>query len=224
MTRAARVMADRKTFGHLSYRVATRRQSFCLPNMISIRLRRLYRRLSYLTISLRCFRARMQARIPLSFNASPNQSASWPRPGAASQHPAGCSATLLPDVLWHGMHRQKMPASFGAVGAKMASTAPGSLCGSGYWESFNARFRNELLNGEVFYSLPEAQMLIARWPGHDENFRPHSALEYCPAAPENIVPTDQRRALRLHLHRTTRCEQARRRCGVARGAGRAEMA
>ena len=31
-------MADRKTFGHLSYRVETRRQSFNLPNMISIRL------------------------------------------------------------------------------------------------------------------------------------------------------------------------------------------
>ena len=37
-------MADMKTFGHLSYRVATRRQSFRRPNMISIRLRRLYRR------------------------------------------------------------------------------------------------------------------------------------------------------------------------------------
>lgn len=32
-------MADRKTFEHLSYRVATRRQSFNLPNMISITAR-----------------------------------------------------------------------------------------------------------------------------------------------------------------------------------------
>ncbi len=38
---AARAIAERKTLGHLSYRVATRRQSFNLPNMISIRLRRL---------------------------------------------------------------------------------------------------------------------------------------------------------------------------------------
>jgi hypothetical protein len=39
MTSAARAMADRKTFGQRSYRVATRRQSFSLPNMISILLR-----------------------------------------------------------------------------------------------------------------------------------------------------------------------------------------
>ncbi len=41
MTVAASAIAERKTFGHLSYRVATRRQSLSLPNMISIRLRRL---------------------------------------------------------------------------------------------------------------------------------------------------------------------------------------
>ena len=38
MTVAARAMADRKTFGQRSYRVATRRQSLSLPNMISMRL------------------------------------------------------------------------------------------------------------------------------------------------------------------------------------------
>jgi hypothetical protein len=41
MKSAARAIADRKTFGHLSYRVAARRQSFNLPNMISMRMRRL---------------------------------------------------------------------------------------------------------------------------------------------------------------------------------------
>ena len=76
MTVAARVMAERKTFGHLSYRVATRRQSLSLPNMISMRLRCLYRRLSYVTGVLRFFRQGMQVRIPLSCNASRNQSAS----------------------------------------------------------------------------------------------------------------------------------------------------
>ena len=38
---AARRMAERKVSGHRSYRVATRRQSLSLPNMISMRLRRL---------------------------------------------------------------------------------------------------------------------------------------------------------------------------------------
>ena len=54
-TVAARAMAERKTLGQRSYRVATRRQSLSLPNMVSIRLRRLYRRLSYFTVFLRCF-------------------------------------------------------------------------------------------------------------------------------------------------------------------------
>ena len=76
MTVAARAIAERKTFGHLSYGVATPRQSLSLPNIISIRLRRLHRRLSYFTVVLRCLRLGMQARIPLSFNASLNQSAS----------------------------------------------------------------------------------------------------------------------------------------------------
>ena len=39
-------MAEKNALGHLSYLVATRLQSLSLPNMISIRLRRLYLRLS----------------------------------------------------------------------------------------------------------------------------------------------------------------------------------
>src|SRR5690606_8215719 len=40
-----------------------------------------------------------------------------------------------------------------AVGAKTAYIEPGSPWENGYCESFNARFRDEMLNGEVFYSL-----------------------------------------------------------------------
>lgn len=50
-----------------------------------------------------------------------------------------------------------------AVGAKTAYIEPGSPWESGYCESFNARFKDELLNGEVFYSLREAQILIEEW-------------------------------------------------------------
>jgi len=46
------------------------------------------------------------------------------------------------------------------VGAKTAYIEPGSPWENGYCESFNARLRDELLNGEVFYSLREAQILI----------------------------------------------------------------
>jgi len=58
-------------------------------------------------------------------------------------------------------------------------------------ESFNARFRDELLNGEVFYTLKEAQIIIKQWRKHYNTKRPHSALGYRPPAPETIVPMDQ---------------------------------
>ena len=47
-----------------------------------------------------------------------------------------------------------------AVGTKTAYIKPGSPWENGYCESFNSRFRDELLNGEVFYSLREAQIII----------------------------------------------------------------
>ncbi len=79
-----------------------------------------------------------------------------------------------------------------AVGARTAYIEPGSPWENGYCESFNARFRDELLNGEVFYSLREAQILIEKWRIHYNTIRPHSALGYRPPAPESIVPMDQR--------------------------------
>jgi putative transposase len=48
-----------------------------------------------------------------------------------------------------------------AVGAQTAYITPGSPWENGYVESFNARLRDELLNGEIFYSLKEAKVLIS---------------------------------------------------------------
>ncbi len=79
-----------------------------------------------------------------------------------------------------------------AVGAKTAYIEPGSPWENGYCESFNARFRDELLNGEVFYTLKEAQIIIEQWRRHYNTIRPHSALGYRPPAPEAIVQMDQR--------------------------------
>ncbi|MCI2395072.1 IS3 family transposase [Aliiroseovarius sediminis] len=79
-----------------------------------------------------------------------------------------------------------------AVGAKTAYIEPGSPWENGYCESFNGRMRDELLNGEIFYSLREAQIVIERWRNHYNTKRPHSALGYRPPAPEAIVPMDQR--------------------------------
>ena len=84
-----------------------------------------------------------------------------------------------------------MRAWIGAVRAKMAFIEPGSPWENGYCESFNARLRDELLNGATFNSLREAQILIERWRRH-YNTRPHSALGYRSSAPETFVPIDQR--------------------------------
>ena len=40
---------------------------------------------------------------------------------------------------------------------------PGSPWENGYNESFNGKVRNELLDGEIFYTLKEAQILIEQW-------------------------------------------------------------
>jgi len=79
-----------------------------------------------------------------------------------------------------------------AVGTKTAYIEPGSPWENGYCESFNARFRDELLNGELFYSLKEAQILIEEWRIHYNTVRPHSSLGYRPPAPESIVRMGQR--------------------------------
>ena len=76
----------------------------------------------------------------------------------------------------------------GAVGAKTAYIAPGSPWENGYVESFNARLRDELLNGEIFYSLREAQIVIESWRRHYNAVRPHQSLGYRAPAPEVFVP------------------------------------
>ena len=59
---------------------------------------------------------------------------------------------------------------------------------NGFIESFNARLRDELLDGEIFYSLREAQVIIESWRWHYNEVRPHASLGYRAPAPEVIVP------------------------------------
>jgi transposase InsO family protein len=73
-----------------------------------------------------------------------------------------------------------------AVGAKTAYIEPGSPWENGYVESFNGRLRDELLNGEIFYTLAEAKIVIEQWRRYYNTVRPHSALGYRPPAPEVI--------------------------------------
>ena len=77
---------------------------------------------------------------------------------------------------------------------------PGSPWENGYVESFNGKFRDELLNGEIFYTLKEAQVIIERWRREYNTFRPHSALGYRPPVPETVQwpwPRDEKLLLAL---------------------------
>jgi putative transposase len=69
---------------------------------------------------------------------------------------------------------------------------PGRPWENGYCESFNGKLRDECLNGEIFYSLKEAQIVIERWRVEYNTRRPHSARGYRPpAACSPLVPPNR---------------------------------
>ena len=74
------------------------------------------------------------------------------------------------------------------VGTQTAYIEPGSPWENGYCESFNSKLRDELLNGEIFYSLKEAELIIETWRRHYNTVRPHSSLGYRPPAPQAVMP------------------------------------
>ena len=55
---------------------------------------------------------------------------------------------------------------------------PGSPWENGYIESFNGKFRDEILNRELFYSVREAKVLVEDWRLEYNDHRPHSGLGY----------------------------------------------
>ena len=61
--------------------------------------------------------------------------------------------------------------------------APGSPWENGYNESFNGSLRDELLNGEIFYSLAETKVLIEAWHRHYNTVWSHISFGYRPPAP-----------------------------------------
>ncbi len=72
------------------------------------------------------------------------------------------------------------------VGVKTLYIEPGSPWENGYNESFNGKFRDELLNCEIFETLIKAKVLIERWRKEYITFLPRSALGYLPPAPETV--------------------------------------
>ncbi len=97
-----------------------------------------------------------------------------------------------------------------AVGAKTAYIAPGSPWENGYVESFNARLRDELLEGEIFYTLREAEVVIESWRRHSTAYartppsasgrpRRRCSCRLSPPGPRRCVgrPRQPRRSWRL---------------------------
>ena len=74
------------------------------------------------------------------------------------------------------------------LGVKTLFIEPGSPWENGYIESFNGKFRDELLNREIFDTVLEARIISERWRKEYNTKRPHSALGYRPPAPEAILP------------------------------------
>lgn len=70
------------------------------------------------------------------------------------------------------------------LGVKTLFIEPGSPWENGYNESFNGKFRDEFLNGEILDTLYEAQVLTEKWRKEYNTKRPHSSLGYRPPAPE----------------------------------------
>lgn len=108
-------------------------------------------------------------------------------------------ATALPrDAGWQWLAQ---------IGVKTLYITPGSLWENGYCESFNGSLRDELLNGEIFYSLAEARILIEAWRRHYNTVRPYNSLEYRPPAPEAVSsPGSLSGSASLHLRPTLEME------------------
>jgi transposase InsO family protein len=75
-----------------------------------------------------------------------------------------------------------------AVGAKTAHIAPAGPWENGYVESFNARLRDEPLDGDVFCSLRETEIVIENGRRHHNGVRLRASLGVGPPAPEVVLP------------------------------------
>ena len=108
--------------------------------------------------------------------------------------------TLADVMLWRGIPEyirsdngpefvaKELRKWLGNVGTGTLYIEPGSPWENGYCESFNGKLRDECLNGEIFYSLREAQIVIEKWRVEYNTRRPHSALGYRPPAPKAFAP------------------------------------
>jgi len=72
------------------------------------------------------------------------------------------------------------------LGVQTQYIEPGSPWENGYCESFNGKLRDNLLNGEIFMTMKEADVVIENWRRHYNRRRPHRSLDGRPPAPLTI--------------------------------------
>lgn len=69
-----------------------------------------------------------------------------------------------------------------ANGVRLHFIEPGKPQQNAFIESFNSRFRHECLDQNLFATIEEAGLLIAKWRRDYETIRPHSSLGGLPPA------------------------------------------
>jgi hypothetical protein len=74
------------------------------------------------------------------------------------------------------------------IGVKTAYIESGSPWKNGFCESFNGTFRDNPLDGKIFYSLREAQIIVGEWFKHYSHIRLQSTLGYRLPASQTKVP------------------------------------
>lgn len=116
--------------------------------------------------------------------------------GARDRYVGGCDGCVgYQSTFVRTMGQSSLPGSCGKwlskLGTRTLYIGPGSPWENGYCESFNGKLRDEFLNGEIFYSLKEVQILAERWRVEYNTERPHLVLGYKPPAPQAISPKQQ---------------------------------
>jgi len=89
-----------------------------------------------------------------------------------------------------------------SIGTQSAYIEPGSPWQNGYCESFNGKFRDQFLNGELFYSLNEARILTEQWRIHyntDRSGDDHRHLHLGLLIQQHIM-----RCIRAYSHQSQR--------------------
>jgi len=101
------------------------------------------------------------------------------------------------------------------MGVETLYVEPGSPWENGYIESFNGKFRDEILNRELFYSVKEAKVLVEDWRLEYNNYRPHSGLGYMtPAGFASLCIASASPTAQLQQYTTEQADNSLIKCGT----------